>query len=177
MDYHPWEFSGKRKKIMGVQSSFNISKKEKETFDMPNYYAEDITVAEILEKEKQKLTYWYDFGDDWIFDIILQKIFPKNELNPKIKKIPFLLKAKGPMLLEDIGGIHFWEEIIETYEQIEKGESVKINNAIERVVSDRFEKGTEIGMYEAIVSELYETDWKKFDIEENIFSLKDEIYG
>lgn len=177
MNYHAWEFSGKRKVLGNVSSSFSIAPKTEYDFDIPNYYAEKTKIHEILTSEKQKISYWYDFGDDWMFDITLQKIFPKAELNPKIEKIPFVLKSKGPMLLEDVGGIHFWSEYISLYNhllenpKIEYGDLDFSEGFLERVIGYDTEECEELELFKEIITDLYEVDWKHFDIEENVVTL------
>ncbi len=147
--------------------------------EQPDFDSQKTKISDILKKEKDKITYWYDFGDDWVFAITVQKIFPKSEIEPKIKKFPHLQKAKGPMLLEDCGGIHFFGHIISLYDHLEKGNQLskeEKEDAMDlrwKVLSDGAEEKDWADLYITIISELYETDWEDFDFEENYFSILD----
>lgn len=50
----------------------------------------------------KKMRYVYDFGDNWEFSILLQKILPDN----KLVDYPFCVDGIGDMLIEDCGGPH-----------------------------------------------------------------------
>lgn len=50
----------------------------------------------------KKMRYIYDFGDNWEFSILLQKILPDN----KLVDYPFCVDGIGDMLIEDCGGPH-----------------------------------------------------------------------
>ena len=61
-------------------------------------------LSDWLLKEKDKLVYVYDFGDDWRHDITLEKI-----LEPEAgMSYPYCVKAMRAAALEDSGG--FWED-------------------------------------------------------------------
>lgn len=63
-----------------------------------SFSADIITLDEIFLREKQSYTYIYDFGDDWIHNIMLEKIIDEPVL------CPVLLKGKGACPPEDCGG-------------------------------------------------------------------------
>ncbi|MCS5422514.1 MULTISPECIES: plasmid pRiA4b ORF-3 family protein [Psychrilyobacter] len=64
---------------------------------------------QLLKKEKQKLTYEYDFGDGWEHKIILEKILPfDSEM-----KLPVCIKGKRACPPEDCGGIWGYEHLLE----------------------------------------------------------------
>lgn len=65
----------------------------------PDLNATDTKLCDIFHNEGDKFTYTYDFGDDWIHEIVLEKI--TNEESNKVS----LLKAKGATPMEDCGGI------------------------------------------------------------------------
>lgn len=50
-------------------------------------------------KEGISFTYTYDFGDNWIHTVKVEKIIPYDERYPQV------LKSKGPNMIEDCGGI------------------------------------------------------------------------
>jgi hypothetical protein len=51
-------------------------------------------------EEKDKFIYEYDFGDDWVHEILLEKILPVDEKT----QYPICLKGKRSCPLEDSGG-------------------------------------------------------------------------
>ena len=65
----------------------------------PDLNATITTLSSIFHNVGDKFTYTYDFGDDWIHDIVLEKI--TDEESNKV----YLLKAKGATPLEDNGSI------------------------------------------------------------------------
>ncbi|MFR0960599.1 MAG: IS1096 element passenger TnpR family protein [Dorea sp.] len=44
----------------------------------------------------EKWTYTYDFGDDWVHDILVEDVVPYKERFAKV------LKSKGPYMIEDL---------------------------------------------------------------------------
>jgi hypothetical protein len=70
-------------------------------FETPQRSEERTTLQEVLHKEKEWMTYIYDFGDNWRHRIVLEKILPPEEgvIYPRC------LKVKGPNLPEDSGGM------------------------------------------------------------------------
>jgi len=175
-NYHLWQFDVGENFRDSRTIALSIPKEEMMFFDdQPEFDAQKTKLSDFLKNEKDKVGYWYDFGDDWRFDVLLQKVFPANELNPKITKIPFLLKAKGPMLFEDIGGIYMMQGVLELYEYLKQGKklSKKEKKEWEEVFlailgEDRWEGGDDNGMEEdflEIIDDAMSTDWKNFDIE------------
>ncbi len=72
----------------------------------PEYEAR---LDQVLRAPGDRLTYLYDFGDDWIHDIKLEKRRPATESDP-----PAVCRAgrnAGPP--EDVGGIWSWNELAE----------------------------------------------------------------
>lgn len=58
-------------------------------------------VSDLLKKEKDKITYEYDFGDDWIHEILLEKIEDKEMENNEA----ICIKGKNNCPPEDCGGM------------------------------------------------------------------------
>ncbi len=56
---------------------------------------------QLLTKEKESISYEYDFGDFWEHKIVLEKILP---FDPTVQ-LPFCVKAAGACPPEDVGGI------------------------------------------------------------------------
>jgi hypothetical protein len=71
-------------------------------------YAEETDLSEIFHSEKQKYTYIYDFGDDWIHQITLEKVLDEVHMFPE------LLAGKGQCPPEDCGGPWGYESLQET---------------------------------------------------------------
>ena len=60
--------------------------------------AEKVKLAEIFNTPKQKFTYIYDFGDDWIHELLLEKITDEKILRAACTD------GKGVCPPEDCGG-------------------------------------------------------------------------
>ncbi len=65
----------------------------------PDLVASQTTLERIFHNVGDKFTYTYDFGDDWIHDIVLEGI--TDEDSNKV----YLLKAKGMTPPENCGGV------------------------------------------------------------------------
>lgn len=85
-------------------------------FDRETYFTgspvpqPDDTVDEQIDpwlSQDESFTYIYDFGDDWIHTIKVEKILEREERFPKV------IKSKGPYLIEDCGGIWGFYDCIE----------------------------------------------------------------
>ena len=60
----------------------------------------DVKLSDVFEHPKQKFTYLYDFGDDWIHDITLEEITGEGEA----VLTPICTAGKGACPPEDCGG-------------------------------------------------------------------------
>lgn len=76
-----------------------------EDWEEPDMNAAKTKLSKIFNHEKQTFTYIYDFGDDWIHRIVLEKI----QAEP-IKK-PVCLTGKGACPPEDCGGVWGYEDM------------------------------------------------------------------
>jgi hypothetical protein len=65
---------------------------------------------QVLQRPKDRLLYWYDFGDDWRHDIVLEKILPRE---PGMK-YPSVLAGKRACPPEDVGGAWGYQEFLRT---------------------------------------------------------------
>ena len=72
----------------------------------------------------KKLKFTYDFGEDWIHDIVVEK-----KVNEKLDK-PICIKAKSGPYPEDCGGIYGYEEYYGVEDRIEPDIEI-INNDLE----------------------------------------------
>lgn len=85
--------------------------------------AKDIKVKHILDEENEKMEFQYDFGDNWRFNIVLDKIIEdKNILG---KDLPKVIEGEGFGIIEDCGGTMGLEDIKEAF-KIKKGEDYEM---------------------------------------------------
>jgi len=66
-------------------------------------------IDQVLKKEKDTLTYRYDFGDGWEHEVVLEKILP---FDPG-RVLPVCLEGGGACPPEDVGGIPGYEMFLE----------------------------------------------------------------
>ena len=81
--------------------------------EMDNVDYKKMKISDLLEKEKEKIIYDYDFGDSWEHDIILEKILP---IDDKIK-YPICLTGKMNCPPEDCGGVWGYADMLEILKQ------------------------------------------------------------
>ena len=77
--------------------------------DMDNVDYSKTKISDLLKKEKDRITYEYDFGDSWEHVIILEKI-EKSGLD---KTIPTCLTGKNNCPPEDCGGIWGYSDMLQ----------------------------------------------------------------
>jgi hypothetical protein len=70
-------------------------------------------IRDLLQKEKEKIVYEYDFGDGWEHDIILEKVLP----NIETLEIPICTGGKMNCPPEDCGGIWGYFGLMEIIKQ------------------------------------------------------------
>ncbi len=66
-------------------------------------------INKLIKSEKQKINYFYDFGDNWKHTIIVEKILEKEEG----KKYPVCIKGERACPPEDCSGAYGYEEMLE----------------------------------------------------------------
>ena len=66
-------------------------------------------LSHLLVKEKDTITYEYDFGDSWEHKILLEKILPFDTKTT----LPVCIKGKRACPPEDCGGIWGYEDLLE----------------------------------------------------------------
>ena len=76
-----------------------------EDWENPEMNAMKTKLNKVFTSEKQSYTYIYDFGDDWVHQIVLEKILPEE-----IKR-PVCLNGKGACPPEDCGGPWGYENL------------------------------------------------------------------
>lgn len=70
------------------------------------YDAYEVKLSDYFKKKNDKITYIYDFGDDWTHLIVLEKIEDTKILYPRC------LDGAGACPLEDSGGVHGYEYML-----------------------------------------------------------------
>ena len=80
-------------------------------------------MTEIITPVTPKTTFWYDFGDDWLIDVKLEKIFEDKELSGR--ELPRVIKGKGYGIIEDCGGTDGLLALTEAFSKKE-GETYEI---------------------------------------------------
>lgn len=101
-NYHSYQFSPS-----GYGSMPLIALNSKEYQVDLNMESSETALKDVFKTEKQTYTYIYDFGDDWIHKITLEKILPE-----KIAK-PICIKGKGKCPPEDCGGVWGYQDLLE----------------------------------------------------------------
>ena len=66
-------------------------------------------LCEVLRCPKDRLVYEYDFGDDWLHDVILEAILPAGDGG----RYPMIEAGKRACPPEDVGGTYGYEQLLE----------------------------------------------------------------
>lgn len=75
-----------------------------------------VTLDQVLTKARQKLDYTYDFGDDWLHMITLEKLLPDEPApvgKSKPKRIALCVDGANAAPPEDCGGLPGFENLKE----------------------------------------------------------------
>lgn len=117
--------------------SLYIAEENKEDWYRPDYDARKFTLGELFGDGGiiKKFCYVYDFGDDWIHDITLEKVFDEYSDHATC------IKGKGACPEEDSGGVWEYEDMKEDGE-IEDSAFIdleEINKHVEAVKTTGFE--------------------------------------
>lgn len=89
----------------GYGSNPVIAIPTKEDWEQPDRNAKTTLLEEFISTENQTFVYIYDFGDDWIHQIVVEKILPDEQ------KHPVCLAGKGACPPEDCGGPRGYENL------------------------------------------------------------------
>jgi len=81
--------------------------------EMDNVDYKFMIISDLLKKEKERITYEYDFGDSWHHQIILEKILPVSETI----NYPVCIKGKMNCPPEDVGGVWGYDSMLEILKQ------------------------------------------------------------
>ena len=85
--------------------------------------AKDIKLKHIIDEENEKMEFQYDFGDNWCFNIILEKIYEDESISGK--DLPRVIEGEGFGIIEDCGGTGGLEDIREAF-KVKKGEDYEM---------------------------------------------------
>lgn len=77
-----------------------------------------VTLDSLGLREKSKFQYQYDFGDDWMHEILVEKILPRVPDGA----YPVCLKGKGACPPEDVGGVWGYADFLEIIQDPEHPE-------------------------------------------------------
>lgn len=67
-------------------------------------------VGQVFQGDVKSIKYVYDFGDDWMHEITLNRVLQ----NDKLEKYPKCIGGKKACPVEDIGGIYGYFELLDT---------------------------------------------------------------
>lgn len=99
-DYHLYEFSEN-----GYGSGFSIQLPHEESED-DEMDSRKTKLKSLFKEVGDRLTYIYDFGDDWTHQIVLEKITAEKISRPQC------ISGKGKCPPEDIGGVPGYQHFL-----------------------------------------------------------------
>lgn len=73
----------------------------------------NFSLHNLLSKEGSRMTYEYDFGDDWQHEIAVEEICPAEENT----QYPFCLEGAGACPPEDVGGVPGYADFLAAVEE------------------------------------------------------------
>jgi hypothetical protein len=79
-------------------------------FEFDVYDEASVKLNTLLQREKDSMTYLYDFGDSWAHKVTLEKILPCD----KAQTLPACIKGKRACPPEDCGGIWGYAALLNT---------------------------------------------------------------
>ena len=92
--------------------------------EQPVQDARSIPITTIFNKAKARYSYIYDFGDDWLHEIIMEKIIKEPIYTP------FCIEANNACPPEDVGGIGGYQELLNAFVDNNKPEIKRYNKWI-----------------------------------------------
>ncbi len=81
--------------------------------------AVEIKLKNVINYPSDRMTFTYDFGDNWQVSVVLEKIIEDKEL--PVKELPRVLGGEGYGIIEDCGGVGGLEDIAKAFKK-KKGE-------------------------------------------------------
>ncbi|WP_338804046.1 plasmid pRiA4b ORF-3 family protein [Xenorhabdus griffiniae] len=74
--------------------------------DIPEEQYDQLCIGAFLEEAGDEFNYQYDFGDDWFHQITVEKVLPKDIIQPEVTA------GNGICPAEDSGGIWSWNYLL-----------------------------------------------------------------
>ena len=110
------------------------------------------TLQDLEKKIQPKFQYIYDFGDDWIHQITVEKILPPAEGQSS----PVLITGRRACPPEDVGGIHGYMHLLEVLSDPEDEEYEDMTDWLDMDFFDPAQFGKEdIAVINATLAELF----------------------
>jgi hypothetical protein len=102
----------------GAQEEIGIPDEDGELEILPGWQRK---IASYFSKEKPSAMYVYDFGDDWVHTVKLEKVLPRE----KGVSYPLCVGGEKACPPEDCGGVHGYQQLVEilmdpTHEEYEE---------------------------------------------------------
>lgn len=104
-NYHLYLFS-----TSGYGSESYIGVPNDEWFEEDLLDSREVKLSEVFYHEKQKYTYIYDLGDDWVHQIVLEKLIDENRIRAE------LVAGRGACPPEDCGGAIGYNRMLDIME-------------------------------------------------------------
>lgn len=79
----------------------------------------DFALSEVVDKPGAKFVFWYDFGDDWLHDVVVEAIAPAA---PDVT-YPRVLAGERAAPPEDIGGVYGYQQLLRELKSDVRGPS------------------------------------------------------
>lgn len=100
-DSHMHEFLSKNARFRNTDIDPDL---DEEIFDEKQY-----AVADLVKRARQKFYYEYDFGDDWLHEIVLEKVLKEDSGAKPL----FCLDGARACPPDDCGGVYGYEDMLE----------------------------------------------------------------
>lgn len=98
-----------------------IPRQDKRYRELKN--AKDVKLKWTLNEPNERMEFQYDFGDNWRFNVVLEKIFEDEGISGK--DLPRVIEGEGFGIIEDCGGTRGLKDIKEAFE-IKDGEDYEM---------------------------------------------------
>jgi len=77
-----------------------------------------VRLLDIAPAPRSRFVYWYDFGDDWTHDVLVEEVTPVDQT----VKLPTCVGGKRACPPEDVGGIYGYVDFLGAYQDARHGE-------------------------------------------------------
>ena len=84
-----------------------VEKEPNFTSDAKEIPAAKITLSKYFTVPKQSIYYLYNFDENWVVEVLLEKILPHKQANPEI------VAGKGSTPIEDVGGPYAYQQFVD----------------------------------------------------------------